>query len=104
MLLSRYPDEILFPIQCFHIGSGAIGGLGGEFFSETGLALKAEAPAEKYFTICLANDYVGYVPPEHEIQQGGYETWRCRTSFLEMTAEEKVRNVLLAQIRQHRIV
>ncbi len=104
VLLAEYPEQRNFYIQSFRIGSGIIGGLGGEFFAETGLAMKAAASKGKYFTICLANDYVGYVPPEHEIKQGGYETWRCRTSFLEMTAEEKVRNVLLAQIRQHRIV
>lgn len=101
VLLAEFPDRMDFYIQSFRIGSGIIGGLGGEFFAETGLALKAAAPAGKYFTICLANDYVGYVPPAHEIALGGYETWRCRTSFLEEAAEEKIRNVLLKQIESH---
>lgn len=100
VLLAEFPEQRIFYIQSFRIGTGVIGALGGEFFAETGLALKAVAPAGKYFTICLANDYVGYVPPKHEIALGGYETWRCRTSFLEERAEEKIRNALLGQIER----
>ncbi|WP_262245750.1 hypothetical protein [Parapedobacter soli] len=98
VLLSKFADERLFPIQGFRIGSGAIGALGGEFFSETGLNLKARWPDEKYFTVCLANDYVGYVPPAHELEKGGYECWRCRTSYLVENAEGKIRNVLGRQL------
>ena len=102
VLLAEFPGQRNFYIQSFRIGTGIIGALGGEFFAETGLALKAAAPAGKYFTICLANDYVGYVPPQHEIALGGYETWRCRTSFLEETAEGKIKDVLLGQIEKHK--
>ncbi|NGM60762.1 hypothetical protein G5B30_02410 [Sphingobacterium sp. SGG-5] len=101
VLLAELPEQRNFPIQSFRIGSGIIGALGGEFFAETGLALKEAAPLGKYFTICLANDYVGYVPPVHEIALGGYETWRCRTSFLEEMAEEKIRTALLRQMEWH---
>lgn len=101
VLLAEFPEQKHFYIQSFRIGSGIIGALGGEFFAETGLALKAKAATGKYFTICLANDYVGYVPPKHEIMLGGYETWRCRTSFLEEIAEEKISGVLSEQIEQH---
>ncbi|QNL51550.1 neutral/alkaline non-lysosomal ceramidase N-terminal domain-containing protein [Olivibacter sp. SDN3] len=86
VLLSNFPDVVPFPIQAFRIGSGVIGALGGEFFAETGLQLKKECQGN-YFTICLANDYVGYVPPLHELEKGGYETWRCRTSRLQGQAE-----------------
>lgn len=99
VLLAEFPEEKLFPVQSFHIGDGVIGALAGEFFSETGLMLKASFPNKKYFTICLANDYVGYVPPAHELKQGGYECWRCRTSHLEESAEEKIRKVLTEQIK-----
>lgn len=95
VLLSEFGDQKLFPIQAFRIGSGIISGLGGEFFAETGLSLKNDNPAKKYFTICFANDYVGYVPPAHEIQNGGYETWRCRTSYLAPDSEEIIRDVLI---------
>lgn len=94
ILLNEYPDTILFPIQVFRIGAGMIGGLGGEFFAETGLWLKENNKAKNYFTVCLANGYVGYVPPSHEFELGGYETWRCRSSFLEEDAENIIRNEL----------
>ncbi|RAJ94523.1 hypothetical protein LX87_04410 [Larkinella arboricola] len=92
VLLNDYPDTIEFPVQALQIGTGRIGALGGEFFAETGLKLKqSHSP---YFTITMANGYVGYVPPAHEIERGGYETWRCRTSFLEPGAEETIRTKL----------
>ncbi|WP_270089039.1 hypothetical protein [Sphingobacterium sp. SYP-B4668] len=95
LLLQHYPEVSLFPLQCFKIGYTIIGALGGEFFSETGLKLKQLYP--QYFTICLANDYVGYVPPEAELAKGGYETWRCRSSYLDQSAEQVIR-LRLSQI------
>lgn len=94
VLLNEFPDSKLAPVQAFRIGHGIIGGLGGEFFAETGLWLKSHSPAKKYFTICFANDYVGYIPPAHEIVNGGYETWRCRTSHLASDAEALIRQTL----------
>lgn len=98
VLLNEFPDVIQFPVQAIKIGNTVIGALGGEFFAETGLTLKTEAKDYNYFTITLANDYVGYVCPEHEIARGGYETWRCRTSCLDLKAEEMIRNQLSALI------
>jgi hypothetical protein len=97
VLLNEYPDTVLFPLQVIRIGSGIISGLGGEFFAGTGLWLKKKAGA-KYFTITMANGYFGYVPPAHEIERGGYETWRCRSSFL--NSESEIRNQLLALIQE----
>ncbi|MEO5997698.1 MAG: hypothetical protein ABIN89_13245 [Chitinophagaceae bacterium] len=99
VLLNEYPDTILFPVQTIKIGTGIIGGLGGEFFAETGLWLKEKA-GNKYFTICMANGYIGYVPPKHEIELGGYETWRCRSSFLELKAENSIRDKLWEMIQR----
>lgn len=89
VLLSHYPTSIEFLIQCFKIGKLCLGALGGEFFASTGLQLKAVHPY--YFTICLANDYVGYVPPREAFGDGGYETWRARSSFLGEECEEIIR-------------
>ena len=100
VLLNEYPDIIALPLQVIKIGSGVIGGLGGEFFSETGLWLKKNISQDKYFTITMANGYFGYVPPDHEIESGGYETWRCRTSYL--NSESRIRNKLLELTRQLR--
>lgn len=100
ILLNEYPDVLLFPVQAIRIGSGIIGGLGGEIFAETGLWLKDNCPFEKYFTVGLANANCGYLPPAHEMEKGGYETWRSRTSKLEADAEEKIRNKQLELIQK----
>jgi len=99
-LLYEFPDTIMFPVQALKIGDITIGGLGGEFFAETGLKLKHQKKDGNYFTITLANGYEGYVPPAHEIEKGGYETWRCRSSHLELGAEDASRNKLMELIRE----
>lgn len=98
VLLNDLPNTLEFPVQAFKIGKGAIGGLGAEIFAETGLKLKEKALLKNYFTISLANGNAGYVPPQHEFENGGYETWRSRTSKLETKAEEIVKNSLLKLI------
>ena len=98
VLLNEFPNVISFPVQALKIGSLIIGGLGGEIFAETGLSLKRSTRSLPYFTISLANGNAGYIPPAHEFVKGGYETWRCRTSHLEMNAETKIRNTLASLI------
>jgi neutral ceramidase len=99
VLLNEFPDEVQFPVQALKVGNIVIGALGGEFFAETGLSLKQQAKKYHYFTITLANDYVGYVCPEHEIARGGYETWRCRTSCFGLTAEQEIRDRLASLVQ-----
>ena len=94
VLLNEYPNTIEFPVQALKIGDITIGALGGEFFAETGLTLKNIVNTGKYFTITMANGYIGYIPPAHEIENGGYETWRCRSSHVKEDGESIVRNTL----------
>nr|WP_295924559.1 neutral/alkaline non-lysosomal ceramidase N-terminal domain-containing protein [uncultured Dyadobacter sp.] len=103
LLLHETADFRECPVQVIRIGEGMIGGLAGEFFSETGLYLKENAVAKHYFTISMANGNVGYVPPSGEIANGGYETWRCRYSCLVAGAEQVIRAQLLAVAAQLRI-
>ncbi len=100
LLLSAYSNTHTSALQAFKIGNTVIGAMGGELFSETGLWLKSQVSKYNFFTICLANTYDGYVPPAHEIEKGGYETWRARSSFLEEQAEEKQRMALLNLIQK----
>ncbi|WP_316814391.1 hypothetical protein [Pedobacter heparinus] len=100
VLLNDGPDEEILPIQAIRIGEGVIGALAGEFFAETGLWLKENSPVEHYFSIGLANGAVGYVPPAHEIERGGYETWRCRSSKLKKGSEAIVKERLLQLINE----
>lgn len=99
VLLGEYPDTIEIPVQALKIGDITIGALGGEFFAETGLALKKANHAGKYFTITMANGYCGYIPPAHEIEKGGYETWRCRSSHVKEDGESLVRDTLISLTR-----
>jgi neutral ceramidase len=100
VLLHEYPDTSVSAIQAIKIGNLIIGALGGEFFAETGLWLKRQTADKNYFTICLANTYDGYILPSHEIERGGYESWRARSSYLEVEAENKIRNELLRMIKK----
>lgn len=99
VLLFRCSDEMLYPIQAFKIGQGMIGSISGEIFAETGLAIKHQTPTKKYFTISLANGNAGYIPPAHEIERGGYETWRCRYSCLQPEAESLLRHRLIGMLQ-----
>ena len=100
VLLNDLPDTLDFPVQALKIGSGVIGGLGAEIFAETGLWLKQNSLVKNYFTVGLANGNAGYVPPEHEFENGGYETWRGRTSKLKENAEAIIRDELLKLINK----
>jgi predicted nucleic acid-binding protein len=93
------PDFYRLPTQAIRIGDGTIGTLPGEFFSETGLKLKKEAPCKYYFTISLANAMIGYVPPAAQFLLGGYETWLCSGSLVEVNAEEKISKTLAGLIK-----
>ena len=95
VLLYEGEDNEVLPVQAIKIGNVVIGALAGEFFAETGLWLKENSPVKNYFSIGLANGCVGYVPPAHEIERGGYETWRCRTSKLDKGSEVIVREKLM---------
>jgi neutral ceramidase len=100
VLLNDLPDTLQFPIQALKIGNGVIGALAAEMFAETGLWLKQYSPVKNYFTVCLANGNAGYIPPQHEFDNGGYETWRGRTSKLQTDAEDIIKNELLALINK----
>ena len=88
--LAKEPAVCSVPLQLFKIGRFFIGAVPGELFAETGLALKALFDPGSFFVLGLANGNVGYIPPAHELNLGGYETWRCRASKLAENAEKTV--------------
>jgi hypothetical protein len=95
VLLSQGPAEAELKLQALRIGSLGIAAIPCEVFSETGLAIKRESPLKPTFTIELANGYFGYIPPPARHRLGGYETWRARSSCLEVEAEPKIRAEVL---------
>ncbi len=96
--LASYPDTKKLILQSIRIGDIAIASAPCEVFAETGLAIKAASPFTKTFTMELANGYGGYLPPREQHELGGYETWPARSSFLEVTAEEKIRTSLIGML------
>lgn len=88
VLLADFPSQISAPLQVMKIGALHVTAIPAEVFVEIGLQLKKRhAPT---FTVSLANAYHGYLPtPEHHAL-GGYETWRARSSCLEVQASTKI--------------
>jgi neutral ceramidase len=93
------PLSYSLPLQAIRIGEGTIGTLPGEFFAETGLNLKKNAPGKYYFSISLANGQFGYIPPASQFKLGGYETWLCSGSLLETEAEAKIADRIIWLIK-----
>ena len=99
--LATFPDTVVVPIQAFRIGDLAIAQSPCETFAETGLKIKDTSPfPAATFTIELANGYNGYLPSKQQHALGGYETWPARSSYLEVDAEEKIREGLMRLLEQ----
>jgi hypothetical protein len=88
VLLADFPKEVSAPLQVMRIGDLRVSAIPAEVFVEIGLELKKRHSPT--FTVSLANAYHGYLPtPEHHAL-GGYETWRARSSCLEVDASTKI--------------
>jgi neutral ceramidase len=95
ILLSEYPERVPVTVQALRIGELAIAAIPCEVFVEIGLELKRESPFPATFTIELANGYNGYLPTERHHELGGYETWRARSSYLEVGASSEITRAVL---------
>ena len=88
VLLAGFPKEVSSPLQIMKVGGFQIAAMPAEVFVEIGLELKKKHPGTT--VVSLANAYHGYLPtPEHHAL-GGYETWRARSSYLEVEASTKM--------------
>jgi neutral ceramidase len=88
VLLADFPAKVSAPLQIMKIGDLHVSAIPAEVFVEIGLELKKRHSPT--FTVSLANAYHGYLPtPEHHAL-GGYETWRARSSCLEVDASTKI--------------
>ncbi|MCI0331918.1 MAG: hypothetical protein L0228_01675 [Planctomycetes bacterium] len=93
--LAEYPATVRVQLQAIRIGEVGIVSSPCETFVETGLAIKRDSPLPLTFTIELANGYNGYLPTPEQHAQGGYETWRAKSSYLAVDAEPRIRGTLL---------
>jgi hypothetical protein len=90
VLMKDYPKEVPVIIQAMRIGDVGIAAIPCEVFVEIGLAIKDKSPFKPTFTIELANGCNGYLPTPEQHKLGGYETWRARSSYLEVNAGPKI--------------
>jgi hypothetical protein len=98
ILAESYPRTVRTPIQALRVGSLGIATYPGEAFAELGLEVKAKSPFQPTILIELANDYRGYIPTVEGHQNGGYETWRAKSSYLEVQAAPKMVASALRQL------
>ncbi len=86
--IDEWPVELPTEVQALRIADMAMVGFPGEFFVEYGLNTKRTSPFARTMTIELANDWIGYVPTEAGLAQGGYETWLARSARVASGAEK----------------
>jgi neutral ceramidase len=99
LLMAKYPAKVPVILQAIRIGDLGIVANPCETFVEIGLDIKQKSPLKHTFTIELANGYNGYLPtPEHHAL-GGYETWRARSSYLEVNASRAITATWLELLR-----
>ena len=80
------------------LGNGlALIALPGEFFAETGALIREYAGIEQLLIACYANDYSGYIVPEHAYEEGGYESG---VTFFTAEAEAIIRKSSLELLRE----
>jgi hypothetical protein len=90
VLLNDYPEKVELIVHAMRIGDLGIVAAPCEIFVEIGLELKQKSPFKPTFVISLANGYNGYLPTPEQHKLGGYETWRARSSYLEVDASVKI--------------
>ena len=103
VLLNDYPAEVPLILQALRVGDLGIAAIPCEVFVEIGLEIKERSALKPAFTISLANGYNGYLPTVEHHRLGGYETWRARSSYLEVEAAPKILEAvirLLAEVRE----
>lgn len=100
VLMEKYPPKVKVILQALRIGEFGIVANPCETFVEIGLEIKKKSPLKHTFTIELANGYNGYLPtPEHHAL-GGYETWRARSSYLEVNASPVIVNTWMELLKE----
>ncbi|MGL4464850.1 MAG: hypothetical protein ACRC1K_22070, partial [Planctomycetia bacterium] len=91
MMMNDFPDQVPLWIQTLRVGELGVAAIPCEVFVEIGLAVRETSPLKPAFTVSLANGYNGYLPTVRQHGLGGYETWRAKSSYLEVDAEPKIR-------------
>jgi hypothetical protein len=99
VLLKDYPERVRVPLQVLQVADAAVVAIPCETFAEIGLSIKKKSPFATTCVVSLANGYFGYLPTPQQHQLGGYETWRARSSFLEVEASTKIEQTIMDLLR-----
>jgi neutral ceramidase len=100
VLLADFPATVRLKLQAIRIGELGIVAIPCETFVEIGLEIKKKSPLKPTCIIELANGYNGYLPTPEQHKLGGYETWRARSSYLEVDASPKITATVLELLNQ----
>ena len=98
LLMAKYPDAMKVPLQVMVINNRAIVAIPCEVFTEIGLTVKKNSVCKTTWVVSRANGYFGYLPTPAQHKLGGYETWRARSSFLEVSASDAIEKEALALV------
>lgn len=99
--VAQHPETVDVTVQAIRIGDQAIVSLPFEVLVEIGLEIKEKSPFPSTFTIELANGAYGYLPPPHQHELGGYETW-LGTNFVAADSSEILVGELLEMLGELR--
>jgi hypothetical protein len=94
VLIAKYPDTVKVPLQVMVVDGLSIVAIPCEVFVEIGLSVKKTSAWKTTCVVSLANGYFGYLPTPEQHALGGYETWRARSSFLEVSASTKIEKAI----------
>jgi len=90
----KHPETEDVIVQAIRIGDQAIVSMPFEVLVEIGLEIKQKSPFPRTFLIELANGGFGYLPPPHQHELGGYETWIGTSRFEKGSSVILTRNLL----------
>lgn len=93
------PEFAVLPLQVLKIGGLCIGTMPCEVFVEIGLEFKEKSAIKPSFLMSLSHGYFGYLPPPHQHDLGGYETW-LGTNRLERDASVKMLAELFEMVNE----
>ena len=91
--MADWPAKKEIKLQALRIGDSGIGTTPCETYGSTGLGIKQAGPFGLTMVMELANGCNGCLPPPDEFELVGYTTWRARSSYLEVGAEPKIREM-----------
>jgi len=103
VMIAKYPDKVKVLLQVMVIGGRAIVTIPCEVFAEIGIRIKKTSPWKTTCVVSLANGYFGYLPTPEQHALGGYETWRARSSFLEVNASVKIEKAIGELMQDERL-